>query len=240
MSASLLLLPGNMCDARLWAPVGRRLDAAGLRWTVADLASGQATIAAMASSALAAAPARITPVGFSMGAIVALEMWRQAPERIEALGLIALNAGADLPDRAAARPRQQADVRDGGLARVVGDELKPNYLAASHRDDQALRAMTMAMAMALGADSFVDQSEALRTRPDLRPVLSTIDVPVLLACGAEDRLCPPDWHHRWASEIGPRATLAVIADAGHLLPLEQPDLLADRLIGWLHDIREHA
>ena len=58
-------------------------------------------------------------------------------------------------------------------------------------------------------------------------------MPVLLACGSEDGLCPPNWHREWAAAIGPRARFVEIAGAGHLLPLEQPHALADALLGWL-------
>lgn len=230
--ARLLLLPGNMCDARLWTPVREALDAAGWPAAVADL-SRDDSIAGMAARVLRQGDARIVPIGFSMGAIVALELMRQAPERVAGLALIAVNAGADLPERAAARPRQQAEVRAGRLAQVVADELKPNYLAAANRADAGLRDLTMAMALDLGEETFVAQSEALRTRADLRPVLDRPGVPVFLACGAEDRLCPPDWHERWAAAVGATAVLHVIAGAGHLLPLEQPDRLAQALIPWL-------
>jgi pimeloyl-ACP methyl ester carboxylesterase len=233
----LLLLPGNMCDARLWAPLGARLDAAGIGWSVGDLAT-QESIGAMAADMLAPHEGMLLPVGFSMGAIAAVEMARQAPERIAAMALLGFNATADLPERAVIRPRQQADVRAGRLAQVIADELKPHYLAAANRDNEALRTLTMAMAMELGPDVFVRQSEALRTRADLTPVLPTLKMPMLLGCGAEDRLCPPEWHARWRAMIGPRAQVRVFADAGHLLPLEQPDALADVLIGWLASIEE--
>ena len=234
---TVLLLPGNMCDARLWSPLGAELDRRNIAWRVGDL-SRQSSITAMAADMLAEQDGPLLPVGFSMGAIVALEMARQAPERLRALGLLALNASADLPERAQHRPRQQTDVRGGALERVVAEELKPNYLAAANRGDAALLALTMDMALALGADVFVRQSEALRTREDLRPVLSTLALPVLLACGAEDALCPPEWHRRWAEAIGPAAVLHQIAGAGHLLPIEQPRRLAAVLIPWLQTIEE--
>lgn len=176
----------------------------------------------------------LLPVGFSMGAIVALEMARQAPERIAGLVLTALNATADLPDRAAQRPRQQAEVRGGGLERVLVEELKPNYLARANRGDQALLALLRDMGLRLGTDVFVQQSEALRTRDDLTDVLRTATVPILLLCGAEDTLCPPEWHRHWR-DLATDASLHVVEHAGHMLPLEAPVAVADHLRGWLHE-----
>jgi pimeloyl-ACP methyl ester carboxylesterase len=228
----VLLIPGNMCDERLWYPVAERLVAAGCRVQHAPRL-GQNSIVAMAQAVLSAIDEPVTAVGFSMGAIVAAEMARQAPERVGGLGLIAFNASADLPERAAVRPRQQAEVRQGGLAALVADELKPNYLAAANRGDPVVLDTVMQMALALGPDVFVAQSEALRLRDDLRPVLPRLTMPVMLACGGEDRLCTPEWHRCWATAIGPGARFAEIPNAGHLLPLEQPHLLADALLGWL-------
>lgn len=228
----VLLIPGNMCDARLWQPVAGRLTAAGHSVHHAPLLD-QNTIGEMAKAVLAVQQEPVIAVGFSMGAIVAAEMARRAPARIAGLGLIAFNAGADLPERAAVRPDQQRRVRTGALAAIVADELKPNYLAERNRRDAELLDTVMAMALALGDDVFVAQSEALRLRDDLRPALPDLDMPVLLACGSEDRLCPPAWHRAWAEAIGTRAAFTEIAGAGHLLPLERPDALAEALLGWL-------
>ena len=228
----IVLLPGNMCDGRLWQPIADRLVAEGYPVQHA-VPLEQDSIGQMAEAVLADVDGAFVAIGFSMGAIVAAEIARRTPERIAALGLIAFNAAADLPERAAVRPRQQDAVRAGLLETIVADELKPNYLADANRSDAALLATVMTMARSLGPDAFIAQSEALRRRDDLRPALPDFAMPVLLACGSEDRLCPPEWHRTWASLIGPNARLTEVAGAGHLVPLEQPAALADALLGWL-------
>ena len=230
----LLLIPGNMCDERLWEPVAGWLKAAGHAVLHAPRLD-QGSIERMAEAALAVHDGLIVAVGFSMGAIIAGEMACRSSNRIAALGLIAFNASADLPERAAVRPRQQAEVREGRLAALVADELKPNYLAEAKRSDEALLGTVMEMALALGPEAFVAQSESLRLRRDLRADLTGLKMPVMLACGSEDRLCPPAWHRKWASLIGPNARFAEIAGAGHLLPLERPEPLAETLLGWLEE-----
>lgn len=236
MNVQPVLLPGNMCDARLWRGSEDRLVAAlsahGFLPPVdADLTQDD-TITGMARRALSATNGRILPIGFSMGAIVAVEMWCLAPDRIAGLVLLGYNATGDLPHRAAHRPDQQAEVLTGGLERVLVEELKPNYLAAAHRTDPQLLALLHDMGMALGPDVFVRQSEALRLRNSRVEDLSRITVPVLLGCGAEDALCPPEWHADWARRI-PDARTAIIAGAGHMLPLESPTELAGAVDRWL-------
>ena len=229
---NILLIPGNMCDQRLWGPVAQRLVDAGHGVRHAPPLI-QSSIAVMAEDVLMTLDDPVIAVGFSMGAIVAAEMALWAPDNIAALGLIAFNASDDLKERAAVRPRQQNDVRNGGLAKVVGEELKPNYLAQVHRGDADLLDTVMQMALALGPDVFVAQSEALRLREDLRVGLGQLAMPIMLSCGSEDRLCPPEWHRDWAELIGANASFCEIREAGHLLPLEQPNALADALSDWL-------
>lgn len=236
MALTPILLPGNMCDARLWRGgddvIGRMLQGRGLAPAHhADLTL-DGSIAAMAQRALVATQGPVLPIGFSMGAIVAVEMAVQAPGRIAGLVLAGYNATADLPARAAHRPLQQAEVRLGGLERVLVEELKPNYLGQHHRNNAALLGILRAMGLGLGADVFLRQSEALRLRQDRRASLAALAVPVLYLCGHEDKLCPSDWHHTWADLTG-CAHLDVIAAAGHMLPLEAPDAFAASIQRWL-------
>ena len=141
------------------------------------------------------------------------------------------NATADLPERATHRPVQQAEVRSGGLERVLVEELKPNYLAEAQRGNLPLLDLLRDMGMALGADVFVHQSEALRLRADRVAALSGITVPVLYGCGADDRLCPPAWHKRWA-EMTADAEFVEFPETGHMLPLEAPSALAAAIARW--------
>ncbi len=230
-----LLIPGNMCDARLWDGAGgaiRRALAAATERTAVDADTTQDdTIAAIAARALASTTGPLVPIGFSMGAIIAVEMAVQAPERIAAMGLIGYNATADLPERAAHRPVQQAEVRSGGLERVLVEELKPNYLAAANRGDAALLGLLRDMGMALGPDVFIRQSEALHLRQDRVSALSGITCPVFLMGGSEDALCPPDWHRRWHGLLA--QSQLFIEPAGHMVPLEAPVALAEKLAAWL-------
>ena len=78
MTSNLLLLPGLLCDERLWRDVQSQLQASVL---VADFTQDD-SIAGMARRALEAAPARFALAGLSMGGYVALEIMRQAPERV--------------------------------------------------------------------------------------------------------------------------------------------------------------
>jgi pimeloyl-ACP methyl ester carboxylesterase len=231
MMRTLLMLPGHMCDARLWAGVAPALEAANYRVINAELTTAD-TVESLAADVLAEAPDSFTAVGLSMGGIVALELFRQQPYRLQGLVLCDTNAAPELPDRATMRRAQQAKVRAGELAEVVREELKPNYLAAANQGRQDLLDLTLTMAMDLGDGVFLRQSEGLLHRPDARPLLPTITCPTLLLCGEEDSLCPPALHRAMAEAI-PGSTFTTINTAGHLPPLEQPAAFATALLDWL-------
>jgi 3-oxoadipate enol-lactonase len=64
---------------------------------------------------------------------------------------------------------------------------------------------------------------AMRDRPDSTPLLPTLEgLPTLIMVGAEDAITPPAMSEAMAKAI-PGAKLAIIAEAGHLAPLEQPE-----------------
>ncbi len=227
---TVLLLPGNMCDERMW----HDLLPAFAGWKTECHVPVERTVLEMARVCLDRYPGPLIPVGFSMGGIVALAIADIAPDRVAGLGLIDTNAGADRPDRAAIRRRQQRDVSAGGLAMVVGDELMPTYFAHENRSNKPLASLVMDMAIKLGPEVFLSQSEALRTRLDYRGVLGQIGAPLLIACGEQDQLCSPDLH-RCMAATSRRSELHVVPGAGHMLPLEQPQELRQLLSGWLYN-----
>lgn len=214
-----LLLPGMMMNGRMWADQLALLRGLG-DCTVAQLGGADA-VPAIARQVLDAAPARFHAIGFSLGAIVALELWRQAPERFESLVLMGFSPLADAPDRAPARRRQMARAAAGELAELVRAELAPAYFAASADRAAAGIATVVRMAQELGSDVFARQSTAQLGRADSRNDLARITVPTLVLCGEQDRLVEPAAHRAWWAMI-PGARIETVAGAGHLLTLEQP------------------
>ncbi len=224
LAEHLLLVPGMMCDARLWRSQLHDLD---MPCSVPAL-TGSDSITGLAAGILADAPPRFAVAGLSMGGIVALELWRQARDRISHLALIDTNPFADSADRRSLRLEQIQLVVQGGLRDLAVDALKPAYLARSNRDNEELLQTILDMALDLGPDVFRDQSIALRNRADYSDLLPTIDVPTSVICGAEDALCPVAYHEHMATRI-PDCTLIVLDDCGHLASMERPDAVTGEL-----------
>jgi pimeloyl-ACP methyl ester carboxylesterase len=229
-STHLLLLPGMMCDARMWRAQTR--DLLPHCQVQVGAIDGAESVALIAAQLLAAAPARFALAGLSMGGILALEMWRQAPARIERMALLDTNPHADLPQRKRLRQGQIDKVRAGKLDSVLREELKPHYLARCNKTNLALLDAVLEMGLQQGESTFVRQSLALRDRPDSTAMLATITCPSLVLCGAEDELCPVAVHQFMAKAI-PNAWLQVVPDCGHLSTMEQPDAVSAALQAWL-------
>lgn len=228
----LVFLPGMMCDARLFTP---QIDALSKERDVVTLPiHAHSTVEDLAADVLAAAPSRFALAGLSMGGIVAMEVIRQVSDRVAGIALLDTNPKAEHPKVAAARRPQMERVRNGELATVMKDEMKPNYLSNTP-NRAAILDICMDMALDLGPDVFEIQSLALIARRDQQNTLKSYKRPTLILCGEDDALCPVH-RHTLMKQLMPHATLIVLKYAGHLPTLEQPDATTLALKSWLKEI----
>jgi pimeloyl-ACP methyl ester carboxylesterase len=226
----LLLVPGMLCDARLYGPQLAALS--GLRSLAVPTIAHADTVEALASGILAEAPPRFALAGLSMGGIVAMEVVRQAPERVARLALLDTNPLAETDKVRAAREPQIEEARTPeGLEAVIRRDMWPVYLHAES-DRQDLRDLALVMALAQGPDVFARQSRALQTRPDQQETLKGYRGPTLILCGEDDRLCPVK-RHTLMHELMPGSTLTIVPGAGHLPTLETPEAVNAALAAWL-------
>lgn len=221
-----------MCDARVFAPQIAGLSA-GRTVVVATITEAD-SIAVLARLVLVDAPPRFALAGLSMGGIVAMEILRQAPERVARVALIDTNHRSETPDRQALRGAQVDRVFRGELRQILIEEMKPLYLAPENRNDESILACALDMAVDLGPEVFARQSKALRTRPDQSETLCAALVPALVLCGEHDTLCPVG-HHREMAALLPDARLEIVPGAGHLSTLERPLETTEAPHRWLAD-----
>ena len=209
----LVLLPAMGCDGQLWAR--QVVDLGNVAHPELGDLTADDTLAAMAARVLAHAPPRIAVAGVSLGGYVALEMIRQAPERIERVALFATRATMQM------RPRT---VTEQGLLAI-----------APHADPLLTPILTgpvQAMAERVGTEVFERQQRALLERPDIGPAIAAVRMPTLIAVGNRDRICLPDDAQALADRI-PGAHFHVLSNCGHLAPMERPGEVTMLLRNWL-------
>ncbi|MBO9725623.1 MAG: alpha/beta fold hydrolase [Novosphingobium sp.] len=228
---ALVLVPGLSCDRHVWqAQIAGLADIAEV--TVGDTLKDD-SIVLMASRVLDAAPERFAIAGFSMGGYVAMEIWRRAPERVTRLALVDTNARADSEEQAALRRAAIATARSRGFEHVLRGSLR--QLVAPDCPE-ALFEEVVQMALRVGFGTYMDQQAAIIDRADSLETLGTVTVPAMVMVGAADALTPPRLAEEMVGALNQStsgAVYEVIADAGHMAPMEQPEAVNAAFRRWL-------
>jgi pimeloyl-ACP methyl ester carboxylesterase len=220
-----LLISGLLCDATVWRPLLECIDG-----KVADF-STQDNLTTMARDCLRKHSGHLKIAGHSMGARVAMEMARLAPERVEKLAL--LDTGIHpLRD---GEPAKRAEIvhfaHENGMAALANRWL-PGMVYAPNQSNKALMTKLKNMVLRATPDLHARQIKALVDRPDASAYLAQIECPVLLIVGQEDQWSPVSQHEDMLKLL-PNARLEIIADAGHFAPIEQPESVARLLADFL-------
>jgi pimeloyl-ACP methyl ester carboxylesterase len=225
----LVLVPGLLCTEALWEPqIAALSDIADI--TVANHRRHR-TMRGIAKSILDAAPRRFALAGLSMGGYIALEIVRQAPERVERLALLDSNARADAPERRAQRLKLIALAEREGPG-AAQDALMPSLVHNDRLADKPLIDKIRQMAADTGAAAFERQQAAIMGRPDNRAILSSIRCPALVLVGREDILTPVERAREIAAAI-PGARLKIVPNCGHLSTMERPAAVNRAMRAWL-------
>jgi pimeloyl-ACP methyl ester carboxylesterase len=225
----LLLVPGLLCTPDLFtdqmADFGRDRTITTVDHTCFD------RLETIVRATLAAAPKRFALAGLSMGGYIAMEIMRQAPERVTRLALLDTSARPDTPDRTADRRRLIEIARSEGVGRVQR-LLMPRLIHPDRLAEPDFVARVVRMAGDTGLDAFIRQQEAIIARPDSRPLLPTIVCPTLVLVGAEDLQTPVEVAREIADAI-PGSRLEVVPNCGHLSTMERPEAVNAALRDWL-------
>ena len=218
-----------LCDERLFAHQIENLS------DVAEVSVGDITrydsIHETAQQVLIEAPERFALAGLSLGGIVAFEVLRRAPERVERLALLDTNPNPPTEQQVESWRKFEDMTENGCFGQVVEEYLLPTYF---HREDPALEKDAVQMANDVGEEAFLRQLSVQRDRPDSTKVLTGLQCPTLVAGGRQDTLCPVAMHEEMAAAI-PGSNLVVIEDSGHLSSMEQPQAVTAILRYWLQE-----
>ncbi|MGJ7530445.1 alpha/beta fold hydrolase [Variovorax sp. GB1P17] len=227
---NLVLLPGLACDERLWEAQLPALPSA-FQARVSDAQTRNDTIEAMAAAVLREHDGPLVLCGASMGGMVAMEAARQAPERVAGLALLGTSARPETPDMFTLREGAIEYFERGELRDVI----EPNVYFAFHPTqaaDPVLVQRYLDIVLGAGAAQLISQNRAVMRRPDARLHLPSLRAPVLLMCGDDDRLAPPECTREMAALL-PQAEVVWVPQCGHMLTMEKPEFVNAALNGWL-------
>ncbi len=240
----VLLLHGHTMDGRAWDGLVGPLRGAGMRLLRPDLRGHGASErppggyhwshhgADMAAVLDAAGVARAIVVGFSLGGGVALELALTRPERVEALVLID-PVMPDRPFEAAFMDNLREVARtartEGIRAAMAGPWMASPLFAASFEAPGVREATQAIVADFPGAEYLASERDTVEREWRTPDRLAEITVPTLVLVGERDMPGFRAFAEEAAAGI-PGARLEVVLGAGHLVPLERPDLVAERIL----------
>jgi len=225
----IVIIPGLLSDARVFLP---QIVHLGARHPLhIALPTAGDSVEQMSEAILATAPPSFVLVGHGLGGDVALDILRRENGRASRAVLISTDPLAEPPATAAAREARMVAAKAGRLKEVVGQEYPDTAFAASEWRAEIV-ALLRDMALSLGEGVFLRQSRALQRRPDQQKTLRKVKLPVLCIAGAEDTLVPVR-RQEFTSQLAPYGRLEVIAGAGHMPMLEQPEAVTQAIETFL-------
>jgi pimeloyl-ACP methyl ester carboxylesterase len=180
-----------------------------------------------ADAVLESHPGRLVLVGSSMGGYAALAAARRAPERLAGLLLVGSRPEPDTPERFAKRAETIAIARERG-AEGVWEAMRGSLFHEGSDADVVARARELALART--EDELVTALEAIRDRPDSTEAYRSLGDRAHTVVSDRDPFVPVED----AKRFEPNAV--VVAGAGHLVSLEQPDefrrILGEGVARW--------
>jgi 3-oxoadipate enol-lactonase len=160
--------------------------------------------------------------GVSMGGYLAFALYRWAARYFQALVLADTRAEPDSSEALEGRQKMLALLRTSGPA-AVADQMIPKLLGETTRRTRPdLVDRVRALVQSNSAEAIAGALKTIMTRPDSRPILSTIGCPTLVIVGEEDTLTPPSMSRDMHRSIRGSSTVTIPA-AGHLASLEQSE-----------------
>lgn len=206
------------------------------------------SIGAMADDAVAvldalhvAEPAFVC--GVSMGGYIAQHVAARHPERVRGLILCDTKLDADTPEARAGRAGLAAKVSRRG-AGLLADTMLGTLLAQSAEARGRARrpAIEELLRQTIARQPVATIQAALAAmgeRPDMTETMQSLPIPTLLVVGEEDTFTPPAIMQRMES-ILPDARLLIVPQAGHLVPLEVPEVFNAAVLAFLHAVAGHG
>jgi 3-oxoadipate enol-lactonase len=176
---------------------------------------------------------RVILCGLSMGGYIAFECLRIWPERVAALVLMDTRAEPDDEEAQGKRDAMISEVRAAGASAVVAGMLPRLLGSTTAQKSPEVVAQVRRMILETPTPGLIGALQAMKVRADSRPLLPSLNwLPTLILVGAEDVMTPPDAAEAMTEAI-PNAALEVIPEAGHLPPLERPEIVTARLHQFL-------
>ncbi|SPF78402.1 alpha/beta fold hydrolase [Pseudoprimorskyibacter insulae] len=229
MLEPVVLIPGLLCDARQFYP---QVVSLGLERcvTIAPLGQGE-RIEEIATDILAALPPRFALMGWDLGALVAMEILRRAPDKVSRIALSGAHPLTETPQVSAEREPIIIKAKANGLEAAMLQVMAGiNTAEAAPRQD--IIDLMMDMARSQGRDALIRQLRAKQRRRDQQATLRRCRLPAMVLCGAEATDSARK-RHRFMADLFHHCEYREIPGAADLPMLEASGAFTAALRDWL-------
>ncbi len=170
--------------------------------------------------------------GCSMGGYILFEFWRTMPRRIMGLMLCNTKAEADTGEQMNNRFKMAETVRNEGVDLLVGTMPEKLLGKTTQSKNYELVKEIEESIESTNQEGIVQAQIAMASRPGSLVTLESIVAPTLIIVGEEDELTPPSAAEVMHQRI-PTADLVIVNNAGHLSPIEQPNIVNAAILNFL-------
>ena len=233
---TVAFVPGTMCDKRLWEPVIAILQPEYAEHYVAiESCKSRAEMLQAVSDGVnkvgSTNPNGANLIGFSMGGYLSMLYALNNPSKINKLVLISISANP-LPDHEMSMRRKSIEwLKQNRYTGIARGRLQ-QFVHPSRMFDSRLVNTIKAMDNELGHDVLFTQITETSEREPLMEKLHQLDFPVMIIGAENDALVDVQDLEAMAEAL-PKSELHIIPESGHMLPLEQPQVVAELIKGFV-------
>jgi pimeloyl-ACP methyl ester carboxylesterase len=223
--SAVIFLPGTLCDERVWLPLWRQLNIHQRRYVPLQWANSLEDMLSLTSDRCDDSDNHL--VGYSMGGYIAALWALTYPHKVASLTLIGYNPEGLTSQELSRRKSLISLLKQGNFNVTQGDFLG-KMVHPNHQAQGTIVAELKAMAQDLGSATLLAQIKSTTPRKDLTQKLAGLPCPITLVAATDDNLVP------YTSMCNITKTLThchleTVKATGHMMPLEQPQQLADIL-----------
>jgi pimeloyl-ACP methyl ester carboxylesterase len=247
---ALLLIHGFPLNRQMWQPQLKPLADAGYRVIAPDLRGfgesdapeGNYSIDRFADDMIALLDAlnieRAVVGGMSMGGYVLMNLLERYPQRVRAASFITTRSTSDDEIGRERRTALAAEAERWGANPIVKIFAELLFGSETAQEKPELIARATAWMRSTNPKGLSGGLLAMRDRKDYTPLLPGFKQPSLVIAGAEDRAAAPDAVELLTGGL-PNCQSTVIAKAGHMANLEQPETFNAALLQFLNALPDH-
>lgn len=229
MKNKIIFLSGLLCDTTIWQ---KQITYFASDYEIEAFEFSHFTnIQDMAKKVISSLTEPVTVIGHSMGARVALEVFRFAPQLVSKIALIDFGIHNIKPGEADKRFELIHAVRVRGMQYLIHNWLEPMVYPPNISKTDIFSPMKK-MVLGQTIDSFEAQINALLTRPDVIDVFKNIHIPLYLGVGRQDQWSTLVQHQNML-ELNSNAQLNIYENSGHMTPLEAAEQFNTSLEKWM-------